>query len=428
MGQNTLLADECGLGKTITASAAFALYAKGPILIVCPISAKLWWESVLAAMYPNLRIVVAGPGGNGLPVSIPKRGDVWIIHPEVLRCKSAFLLAAISWDIICVDEAHRFKTRTAKQTISLWKLPSRLRWALTATPYGRNPADMWALLHWLYPKDYRSYWGFTNMYTSNYWPPGASYSIVKGARNLDQLAERISPFYIHRTKSEVSDILPAFHANIPVEMTTPQAKLYRQAVYDHWIEVDGTEIVIENALVECTRLQQIAVDPMMLFPSFVPSVSAKRIWLDEWLDDHPDESVVITSRFRYPSLWMTGRNDIAIIMGGMKGNEVQEQLKKFNTTGKLFGTIESIGETLNLQRARNMIVLDGAWSPIKIVQVVNRVHRIGTVGTVNIMYLQAVQPKTKKPTIDHIMRRRVTHELSEAETLRELTNQYKEFV
>jgi SNF2 family DNA or RNA helicase len=56
------------------------------------------------------------------------------------------------------------------------------------------------------------------------------------------------------------------------------------------------------------------------------------------------------------------------------------------TTRLLFGTIDAMGEGLNLQQARIAIFLDSHWSATKMTQAIDRIHRI-TADEAKVIYL-----------------------------------------
>jgi len=428
MRQNSLLADACGLGKTIIAVEAAKRYAQGPILVVAPRLTKLWWAQTIRDQEAGY-VGVCGPAGRGIPW---KKVAAWkdrrplifvIVHPEAVRI-AVDKLRKIQWDTIIVDEAHRFKNRKAAQTKALWRLRARKKVLLTATPYGRSPADMWALLHYLYPKDYRSYWRFFDKYTSYYQPPGKYWKQIHGPKNLDGLASEVSGFYRSRKKEEVLDLPPLSYADVPVLIHGAQEKLYMQLVRDSYAELVGKEIILENVLVKFVRLQQCALDPSLMsqdlsiFP--LNQVPAKVSWLEEWLSDHPTEPVVIVSRFRtFVEKWLRDLAPKATIVGGMSQKDIKAVLKIFERTGRLVGSLDAVKEGLNLQRASTLIVTDGSWSVTAEYQLSQRIHRIGSKKPCQVIHLVGVLATSRKWTVDKLMRRALDKRLSAAAMLNE---------
>lgn len=423
--RNILLADDCGLGKTIQAIEATKRYSKGPVLIVCPRNVKAWWAQEILNQEAGVPYV-CGPAGRDIPW-----GDIFpraqghplkyvIVHPEAVRY-AVLDLKAIQWDWIVVDEAHRFKNRKAVQTKALRTLKARRRTAMTATPYGRHPGDMWALLRWLYPRRFTSYWRWYDKYVDSYQPPDKPYSIPRGPKNLKAMAREISDIYRRRTKEEVGlDLPPLTYADVPVMIDGDTEGLYRQLLTDMYAEIHGKEVILENALVRVIRLHQAALDASLLVDTGymypLGEVPPKVRWLEEWLDDHPNEPVILVSRYRkFVEMWLQGLAPSATIVGGMTQRQVQAALAAFYDTGRLVGSLSAMCEGLNLQMAATIIVTDGTWSPVQSYQLSQRIHRIGQTQPCQVIHLVGKLASGRQPyTVDRLVRRAIQRRMSEA--------------
>lgn len=400
--------------------------------MIAPRLTKEWWAQVVEDQEAGF-VGVCGTAGRGIPWGRivgwkNRRPLAWVIvHPAAVRISIA-QLSRVRWDTIIVDEAHRFKNRKARQTKALWRLSARRKMLLTATPYGRSPADMWALLHFMYPKQYRSYWRFFDNYVSYYKPPGSRWRTIRGPKNLKWLAQEISPCYLSRKKSEVLDLPALTYADAPVIINGEQEKLYLQLVRDAYAELAGKEILLENALVRFVRLQQCALDPALMAEGLsmfaVGQVPAKVAWLAEWFEDHPGEPVIVTSRFRkFVEKWLRVLAPESTIVGGMKTEEVQSALKVFQRTGRLVGSLDAIKEGLNLQRASTMIVMDGTWSVTAEYQLAQRIHRIGSTKSCQVIHLVGKLSTSRKWTVDKLMRRALKKRLTDAELMHSFVKQ-----
>ena len=419
--QNSLLASDCGVGKTLIAVESVKRYSKGTVLVIAPRLTKEWWKQTILEQDAGIA-GICGAAGRGIAWEKVARykGDklLWVIvHPEAVRI-SRRTIGFVKWDTIVVDEAHRFKNRGALQTKALWKLRARRKILLTATPWGKSPADMWALLHFMYPQAYRSYWRFHDDYVNDYKPPGERFTIVLGPKNLPQLAKEVAPVYRKRKKSEVLSGLPEIiYTDVPVVIGAKQSELYEQLRRDAYAELVGQEIILENALVKFIRLQQCALDPAMMAEG-LPALPlgekpAKVEWVLDWLQDHPDEPVVITSRYRkFVEKWLRELSPKAIIVGGMRAEAVQRALQEFQHTGRLVGSLDAIKEGLNLQRASTLINTDGTWSSTAEYQLSQRIHRVGQTRPCQVIHLVA---KTEKRwTVDKLMRKAVEQKFTNA--------------
>jgi len=423
LGQrNRLLASDCGTGKTLIAVETAKEYAQGPVLVICPRLTKEWWAQTVQDQGAGF-VGICQESGRGIPwrrVSSwgNRRPLAWVIvHPTAVRLAYRKMLS-VRWDTIIVDEAHRFKNRKAKQTRALWKLKARHKMLLTATPYGKSPADMWALLHYLDPKRFSSYWRFFNLFvqtTEDY----SSRRTVIGPRNLKGLARVVSPYY-RRRDSSVLNLPELVYADVPVRLNPKQEALYRQLSRDAYAQLHGQEVILKNALVKFLRLQQCALDPGILsqdFPLYtLDETPAKVEWITEWLEDHPGEPVIITSRFRrFVDKWLRDLAPKATIVGGMKGSDVQRALKTFEKTGMLVGTLDAIKEGLNLQKANVLIVTDGTYSSVAEYQLSKRIHRVGQTKPCQVIHLVGKLRHRGRWTVDKLVRRSQHRKVTEAE-------------
>lgn len=421
--QNSLLASDCGSGKTLIAVESAKRFARGPILVICPRLTKEWWAKTIKQQQGG-RVGICERAGRGIPW---KRVAAWgsreplvwvVVHPAAVRISYQQMIR-VRWDTIIVDEAHRFKNRKAKQTKALRKLQARRKIMLTATPYGKSPADMWALLHYLYPRRFTSFWRFHDRYVESFSPPGQRFRVVTGGKNLDELARLISPYYRRRDVSLLN--LPPFHyTDAPVVCNPKQERLYLKLVRDAYAELVGKEIILQNALVRFIRLQQCALDPGIILDEQDPldEVPAKVEWIHDWLEDHPGEPVIITSRYRkFVEKWLRDIAPDAIIVGGMTTKSVQQALAEFEESGILVGTLDAIKEGLNLQKANTMIITDGTWSSTAEYQLSKRIHRVGQTRNCQVIHLVGKLRHRKRWTVDKLMRRAVEKKFTDAQLM-----------
>lgn len=428
--RNFLLADDAGMGKTLMATEAAIRHAEGPILVISPKPVREWWKQEIEERGGGY-VGVCGPGGRGIPWSKVRGGHplLWVVvHPTAVRMAWRDM-ATVDWDWVIVDEAHRFKNRKAKQTKALWKIDCNHKVALTATPYGKDPSDLWALAHWLYPsgppdspKDHRklftSYWKWFNTFVEAFKPRGRHYHIIKGPQNLSYLADVIAPFYRRRRKEDVLDLPPLTYKDVPVRLNEDQVDLYSQLVKQSYAAFKGQEVVLENVLVRLLRLQQASASPG-LFVEGWSERPAKVEWIQEWLEDHPAEPVVLVSRFRKfveKYLVPMAGSSAGVIVGGMGPEDTRRELDKFERSGRIVGSLQAIAEGLNLQRASTIIIADGTYSPTLAYQMAQRIHRIGQQHPCQVMHLVGTLPKGKY-TVDKLVRRAQTKRWSQARML-----------
>ncbi len=139
-----LLADDVGLGKTITAWEAVLRLAPtvraGSVLIVCPLSVVAHWRRTIQAM---------GDGGKRIVIlNYDRLGKLFEVTPEArkkIRTRKGLARAgtAAEVDIIIWDESHRRKNPTSARSKLAVKLDARAKFVmwLSATA-GQNPLEL----------------------------------------------------------------------------------------------------------------------------------------------------------------------------------------------------------------------------------------------------------------------------------------------
>jgi non-specific serine/threonine protein kinase len=205
--------------------------------------------------------------------------------------------------------------------------------------------------------------------------------VVGGPKDPVAFGKLLAPYMIRRTKEEVMPELPeklAFEIRTP--LTEPQKELYDEIrkQKDILVQAGGRELFIPNALALLTRLQQISSWPPLL--DFDWSLgSGKLQWLDTFLEDHPDDKLVVFTRFRELAKFLANKYDAGIVIGG------QREIPK--NPARVIGTIDAMGEGLNFQWAKHAIFVDSHWSTIKMTQAVDRVHRMDIKEPKNLYFL-----------------------------------------
>jgi len=148
---NTLVADDCGLGKTPQAIAGLIDHEAFPALVVCPSIARLNWEGEFQKFtdqVPADQIAVLGigsPAQKRYNLEKAKTAKVVIVNYDILS-KHAEELVQIPFKGGVMDESHYAKTPDAKRTQASKKVMAgenmKLKLLLSATPYMNRPSEL----------------------------------------------------------------------------------------------------------------------------------------------------------------------------------------------------------------------------------------------------------------------------------------------
>lgn len=395
--RHVFVADECGLGKTLTAieigRAMKRRHVEGVpwrALVVCPKSVRMQWIEEIREQDPNTEVVLLE-----LHETPNLDSTAWnVTHYEaILRTPHAGLL----WDLVVIDEAHRIKNRKTKTAAAIKRMSSIRRVALTATPMDKDPSEMWSIWNWLYPQEFSSYWRFRGRYCAmayNY----AGYPYVIGPKNLDHLAKRVRGRFFRHTKIEVADQLPEkIVVDVPLQMGPSQLALYEKIRKSRDIELEhnGGRLVIPNALSKIVRLQQAASLPRCLGDEFTEE-SVKVDWTIDFLDDNPELKVVVFAKFRKTALHVLQtlhrkKHSAVGFFGISPHNEFPEDFIK-GRKRVLVATIGMAGEGMNLKDADVAIFIDQEWSSIKMQQAHDRIHRLGSKAEKKLLFVLLCSP------------------------------------
>jgi SNF2 family DNA or RNA helicase len=241
-----ILADEMGLGKTCQVVATLEhLRAvegiRGPFLIVAPLSTIGHWKREIET-WTDMNLCVYYDQGGGAKGREIIREHEWRYQDNTTLRKSRSVskfnillttyetviadleyIGTFRWQSVVVDEGHRLKNPRSKLS-QLMRPPyirADHRLLLTGTPIQNNLQELWALLNFVQPADFRSEEYFQK-----------EYGDITGASSVDKLRGVMGPYILRRLKHEVETAIPPRQETIiDVELTTLQKQYYR-AIFD----------------------------------------------------------------------------------------------------------------------------------------------------------------------------------------------------
>lgn len=336
------------------------------------------------------------------------------------------VLSKIKWAHIICDEAHKLNGRKTAMTKALKALKTQHKTAITATPATNVPWQWWSILHWLYPKDWSSYWRFFERYVV-YEEVRKGHVVIKEpvtVQRAEEFNSKIEPF-TYRGKKVVYG--GKRYRTIEVDLDPKQRRAYdtMEKEFVAWLgEQEDEFLPAPNVISQLQRLQQFALGYAKLETHEVyrkagwkkgtvereqrvvlSEPSAKLDALMEFLEDNPDERALVYSSFRGPLELLQARCEKAgvsygLCMGTSSRTSVhvtaeqREQAIRDFAAGRLrvmLASIQAGGESIDgWQHACNTaIYLDRAWSPAANEQSEGRLDRRGQRYTVNVIDIVA---------------------------------------
>jgi len=384
-----ILADDMGLGKTVQLLAHICLekeagFLTAPYLVICPTSVQPNWISEAEKFAPQLKVVSFHGAERAARISELKDADLVISTYPLLSRDETF--CSINWHGVVLDEAQAIKNHTTKLAQAARRLKAKHRFCLTGTPIENHLGELWSQYQFLLPGLLSDHATFKQHFRD---PIEKLGDRTKRA----QLARRIKPFIVRRTKKEVAAELPDKTIIIQhVELEGEQRDLYEtvrlattKRVRDE-IAKKGfkhSRIMILDALL---KLRQTCCHPQLVKLEAAKNVtkSAKLDMLIEMLIQLTEEGrkVLLFSQFT-SMLFLIA---VALEREGLKFVTLTGETKDRATPVKQFQngdvpifliSLKAGGTGLNLTASDVVIHYDPWWNPAVEEQATDRAHRIG---------------------------------------------------
>ena len=388
MRGRALLADEVGLGKTIeaglVASELFLRRLASRILILVPAGLVGQWAEELDRKFALPCLVQGSPAWQaaGRPWEAPV---VLASLAAARRSPHREAAAAVPWDLVILDEAHRLKNPRSASALLAKSLSARYVLLLTATPVENRLEELYHLVNLVRPGHLGTPAEFRQTY-------GAA-ATAGSVRNLPALQQRMREVMVRHRRSEVAVMLPRRLAEtLRVSPTPDEAALYA-AVSAH-VRAAGAGAGPAEALALRTLQRLAGSSPAALAErtAHLPAVAtagappgtAKADALLTLLRHHlaQGEKVVVFTGFRATLDFLAGvvrASGIAAVVyhGGLGRREKDAAIAAFSGDIPVLLTTEAAGEGRNLQFCHVMVNFDLPWNPMQIEQRLGRIHRIG---------------------------------------------------
>ena len=389
--KRAILADQTGLGKTITSLAAAK--GLGKVLILCPKYVASKWVAT-AEKFGETVGVVGDSKKQKLKqaAKIEDSTEFVITNYETLIGKIE-AIDSTKWDVIIVDEAQYLQGRGSSRTTAAKKLMKKVVnvWLLTATPVWNQPDSLWNLIHILYPKQFSSYWRFVNKYCIVKETPFGKEIKGHNPATAPELRVELKPFVLRRLKKEVLTLASRFEHEIWIDVDKrliKESRNIRRLMRDygrlssersrlHLLDRNSFDFLEDERLYKedfpsakflplCNVVKSHDGDKMLLFVFHRRSAQVALDWIKkigvDWVNDVPITGEISVSR----------REELIREFEAAKGSCV------------LVGTIRTMGTGLDLQAATVAMFLEQTSMSTEMEQCEGRVERIGSVEAANI--------------------------------------------
>jgi len=453
-----LLANEPGTGKTVSTSTAARMFhledlSALPMLVVCPNSVKVHWALHLMKWFPEAHpYIITGGAVGRRKVFDQALGDplaAVIINIESVRIHSRLApygsirfvrclehggedpnvkpsrcdahpkeLNSFGFKTVVIDEAHRIKDPSSKQTRACWYLMHNdltLRcWALTGTPLANHIGDLHAVMHGVEPSEYMARSKFLDRYALFTWMTagGLGISDVNPATK-DELFRFLHPRMRRMLTAIVNpDLPPKVFSTRTCEMTPKQKKAYDDMKKHMYTRLDdGSLLVTTNNLAKNIRLVQLASsyaeiemeDPAdsktwtVRLREPCPKVDV----LEEVIEENETRSIAVCAMSRQlieiAAARLEAKGHRCVQITGAVGEwDRQRNLEDFQARRAriLLFTLQAGGTGIDMTAADTLVRLQRSYSMLDNVQALGRVHRIGSEIHSRINIIDIITPGT----------------------------------
>lgn len=437
LAREALLGDEMGTGKTVQVLAAIESMPDAlPALVVCPNSVKQSWREHTITWTSASPFVVAGTATQRLKIlqdAAADPGAIVIVNYESMRLLSRLApygsvrlkrcracdprgeetltasrcevhpkpLNQIPFRTVVIDEAHRIKDPTSKQTRAVWAVAHggtvSNRWPLTGTPLANHPGDLWSILHAMSPRDFPTKTHFVDRYCLQSWNAFGGLDIVGiNPATRTEFFSLLDPRFRRMQKAVVLAQLPPKVRSVRfVDMSPRQSKAYRELENGLGTITPGGPLFATNALTQRVRLMQFAsatcnvqTNGSDVIDEWDVELTEPSSKIDELMDvlaELGDKQVVVCAQSRKlielaaARLTAAGKSH-GLITGKIPEYERQLNLRQFQESRLqyLLFTVQAGGVGLTMTAADTIVFLQRSDSMIDNKQAEDRVHRIGS--------------------------------------------------
>ncbi|MCK5612811.1 DEAD/DEAH box helicase family protein [Candidatus Pacearchaeota archaeon] len=415
---NALLADEVGLGKTITTGMIIRECIErgfvNNIIILTPPSLVDQWVSELKEKFElDFTIIEKKEDWNNNFV-VASLDRVKIFN----RKKNEFNHGEAherSWDLLIVDEAHKLKERNTLRWRFVDQIQKKRFLMLTATPFQNDLLELYNLLHLLK----RGHLGTVKEFRKQFISGGNK----RRPLNPRDLKRKLDEVMVRRRRA---DTVVAYMKRIPkiiaVEPTKEEQDIYAmicEMLKEKYFLANGNEIngklAIYSILPKITSSSRSAMESLQKIISNDKYHEKTKEIAEEILEKYidlkkdskieklfeivagiyeksRDNKILIytkhptTLRYIVEKLKPLNLN-IVEFMGGMDREGKTEIIRQFKEEADILISTETGAEGLNFQFCNNLINFDLPWNPMTVEQRIGRLDRIGQKRDMNIFSL-----------------------------------------
>lgn len=410
LNATALLADEVGLGKTITAGMVIKEgivrgFLKRVVILSPPSLVDQWVAELKEKFELDFKIIEDINDWGKFPFCIASIDRVKIFDREKreFRHKDAHL---VSWDLVIVDEAHKLKEKNTVRWRFVDRLQKKRFLLLTATPFQNDLLELYNLLHLLK----RGHLGTIKEFRRKFLYRGNK----RHPLNPLELKKKLEEVMVRRRRDETG---VCYKSRIPkivsVDLTPKEKMIYDNTVRllkENYFHVTGRQIngrlIVFSLLPKVTSSSKSAIESLKKIVENEAYHEKTRLFAQGILDDYKelekdskieklvdlikeirsrsdDEKILIYTRHPTTLKYIVEKLkpfnlNIIEFQGGLDREEKTRRIDSFKRgEGDILISTDTGAEGLNFQFCRNLINYDLPWNPMSVEQRIGRLDRIG---------------------------------------------------
>ncbi|NCN86320.1 DEAD/DEAH box helicase [archaeon] len=431
---SALLADEVGLGKTITSSLVVKEcivrgFAKRILILTPPSLVNQWVGELKDKFELDFKIIEKESDWNNSPLAIASIDRVKIYDRKTgdFRHSEAH---NIPWDLLMVDEAHKLKESNTLRWKFVDKLQKKRFLLLTATPFQNDLLELYNLLHLLK----KGHLGTMKEFRKKFLNGGNK----RHPLNPKALKLKLDEVMVRRKRSQTGiEYKKRIPRIISIELTEEEKKIYdkiTELLKEQYFYSAGGQInprlIVFALLPKVTSSSKSAIESLTKIAEnekyhFETRRFANEILSDykdlkkdskmeklieiisEKLKDNPKEKILIYTK--HPSTLEYIREKlepfnlkVTGFMGGLTREEKGDKIREFKYKSQVLICTDAGAEGLNLQFCHVLINYDLPWNPMSVEQRIGRLDRIGQKNDMEI-YSLATKGTMEEYVVDLII-------------------------
>lgn len=431
--KKALLADDQGLGKSLSATSASIIGGFKKILIICPASLKSTWKRELSTFIPenDIAIIKSNNWISDKKYTIINY-DIIDLHHKIakdkiieekhkydkygnpkldqngnqiieikekwfksrkkdakLKALSESNLYQSNFDLVIIDECHKLSNNSSIRYEMIMDFLEKSNiedvYLLSGTPMTNKPINLFHVMSLIKHPVCENFEYFVKTYCDGKQIENKSTHrkiwLTGGSSNLDELMEKVKNSYLRRLKSDIPGMV-----NKTIHQRYYDLSDDEKFVYDKlWDDYEESQIQLGN-----DNLNKELTEGILL-RQFVSNAMIKNTieLSNEFLED--DKKVFIACCFNeeISELKKYFGDKAVIYKGGMSIKQKDDAEKRFMTDPKttvFIGNIIAAGVGLTLTSSHICIFNSYDWVPGNNLQMMDRVHRIGQKNDVEVYF------------------------------------------